>query len=35
MPLIEQGMLRQEGNVLSATPQGRLVLNAVIAALLN
>ena len=33
--LIEQGMLRQEGEVLSATPQGRLVLNAVIAALLN
>ena len=34
-PLIEQGMLRQDGEILSATPQGRLVLNAVIAALLN
>jgi len=34
-PLIEQGMLNQDGDVLSATPQGRLVLNAVIAALLN
>lgn len=33
--LTEQGMLRQDGDVLSATPQGRLVLNAVIAALLN
>ena len=35
VPLIEQGMLRQEGDMLSATPGGRLVLNAVIAALLN
>ncbi len=34
-PLIEQGMLHQDGDLLSATPQGRLVLNAVIAALLN
>ncbi len=34
-PLIEQGMLRQDGDILSATPQGRLILNAVIAALLN
>jgi len=34
-PLIEQGMLRQDGDVLSATSQGRLVLNAIIAALLN
>ena len=34
-PLIEQGMLRLDGDNLSATPQGRLVLNAVIAALLN
>ncbi|MEP6830709.1 MAG: radical SAM family heme chaperone HemW [Rhizomicrobium sp.] len=34
-PLIEQGMLHQDADVLTATPQGRLVLNAVIAALLN
>ncbi len=34
-PLIEQGLLRQDGEILAATPQGRLVLNAVIAALLN
>ncbi len=34
-PLIEQGLLRQDGDVLMATPQGRLILNAVIAALLN
>ncbi|MES2292966.1 MAG: radical SAM family heme chaperone HemW [Pseudomonadota bacterium] len=34
-PLVEQGLLRQDGDVLAATPQGRLVLNAVIAALLN
>jgi oxygen-independent coproporphyrinogen-3 oxidase len=34
-PLIDQGLLRQSGDLLSATPQGRLVLNAVIAALLN
>jgi oxygen-independent coproporphyrinogen-3 oxidase len=33
--LSEQGLLRQEQDVLRATPQGRLVLNAVIAALLN
>lgn len=34
-PLIEQGVLRPDGDILSATPQGRLVLNAVISALLN
>ncbi|MBN9553339.1 MAG: coproporphyrinogen III oxidase [Alphaproteobacteria bacterium] len=34
-PLIEQGLLRQDGDRLIATPKGRLVLNAVIAALLN
>jgi oxygen-independent coproporphyrinogen-3 oxidase len=34
-PLMEQGFLRQGGETLTATPQGRLVLNAVIAALLN
>ena len=34
-PLIEQGMLHQDGDILSATLQGRLILNAVIAALLN
>jgi putative oxygen-independent coproporphyrinogen III oxidase len=34
-PLIERGMLHLDRDVLSATPQGRLVLNAVIAALLN
>lgn len=34
-PLVEQGLLSQNGDVLSATAQGRLVLNAVIAALLN
>ena len=34
-PLVEQGFLRQDGGHLIATPQGRLVLNAVIAALLN
>jgi oxygen-independent coproporphyrinogen-3 oxidase len=33
--LMEQDLLRQEGGRLSATPKGRLVLNAVIAALLN
>ncbi len=33
--LVEQGMLAQDGDVLTATPQGRLLLNAVIAALLN
>ncbi|HEX2760855.1 MAG TPA: radical SAM family heme chaperone HemW [Rhizomicrobium sp.] len=35
MPLIEQGMLRKDGDMLSATPRGRLVLNAVISELLN
>ena len=34
-PLVEQGFLRQDGDRLIATPQGRLILNAVIAALLN
>ncbi|HXR95832.1 MAG TPA: radical SAM family heme chaperone HemW [Rhizomicrobium sp.] len=34
-PLLEQGLLRQDGDIVSATAQGRLVLNAVIAALLN
>jgi oxygen-independent coproporphyrinogen-3 oxidase len=34
-PLLEQGLLRQDGEVISATAQGRLVLNAVISALLN
>jgi coproporphyrinogen III oxidase-like Fe-S oxidoreductase len=34
-PLFELGLLRQEGDILSATPQGRMVLNAVIAAILN
>lgn len=34
-PLIEQGLLTLENDILTATPQGRLVLNAVIAALLN
>jgi putative oxygen-independent coproporphyrinogen III oxidase len=34
-PLIEQGLLRQQGDVIIATAQGRLLLNAVIAALLN
>jgi oxygen-independent coproporphyrinogen-3 oxidase len=34
-PLVEQGLLTLEGDVLTATPQGRLVLNAVIAAILN
>ncbi len=33
--MIEQGMLRLDGDILTATPQGRLVLNAVIAALVN
>jgi putative oxygen-independent coproporphyrinogen III oxidase len=31
--LIEQGLLQQEDNYLSATPRGRLLLNSVIAAL--
>jgi oxygen-independent coproporphyrinogen-3 oxidase len=34
-PLMEQGFLRQNGDRLTATPQGRLILNAVIASLLN
>jgi oxygen-independent coproporphyrinogen-3 oxidase len=34
-PLIEQGLLRRDGDLLAATPQGRLLLNAVIAAVLN
>ena len=34
-PLVEQGLLRQDSEILTATPQGRLVLNAVIAELLN
>jgi putative oxygen-independent coproporphyrinogen III oxidase len=34
-PLIEQGVLIQDGETIRATPQGRLVLNAVVAALLN
>ncbi|HKD46126.1 MAG TPA: radical SAM family heme chaperone HemW, partial [Rhizomicrobium sp.] len=34
-PLLEQGFLRQDGEVISATAKGRLVLNEVIAALLN
>jgi oxygen-independent coproporphyrinogen-3 oxidase len=33
--LIAQGMVALEGDILRATPRGRLVLNAVIAALLN
>jgi oxygen-independent coproporphyrinogen-3 oxidase len=33
--LVEQGVLTQTGNVIRATPQGRLVLNAVISQLLN
>jgi len=34
-PLIAQGLLRLEGDVLAATPAGRLVLNAVIGEILN
>jgi oxygen-independent coproporphyrinogen-3 oxidase len=34
-PLLEQGLLRQDGDIISATAQGRLVLNAVISQLLN
>ena len=34
-PLIGQGLLRRDGDVLAATPKGRLLLNAVIAELLN
>ena len=33
--LVGQGLLQQNGDVISATPRGRLVLNAVIAAILN
>jgi putative oxygen-independent coproporphyrinogen III oxidase len=33
--LVEQDLLTQEGDILRATPRGRLLLNAVIAALLN
>ena len=33
--LVQQDLLGQDGDVLCATAQGRLVLNAVIAALLN
>jgi putative oxygen-independent coproporphyrinogen III oxidase len=33
--LVEQDLLRQDGDVISATPRGRLLVNAVIAALLN
>jgi oxygen-independent coproporphyrinogen-3 oxidase len=33
--LVEQGFLAQTGDVIRATPQGRLVLNAVISQLLN
>ena len=34
-PLIAEGLLRQQDEILAATPKGRLVLNAVIAGLLN
>ncbi len=34
-PLAAQGLLSQDGEILRATPQGRLLLNAVIAELLN
>ena len=34
-PLVAQGLLQQDGDILRATPKGRLLLNAVIAALLN
>jgi len=34
-PLLEEGLLTLKDDVLCATPRGRLVLNAVIAALLN
>jgi putative oxygen-independent coproporphyrinogen III oxidase len=34
-PLIAQGLLQRKGEIIFATPQGRLLLNAVIAALLN
>jgi oxygen-independent coproporphyrinogen-3 oxidase len=34
-PLLEEGLLRQDGEVINPTAKGRLVLNAVISALLN
>ena len=34
-PLVDEGLLSLDGAILRATPKGRLVLNAVIAALLN
>ena len=34
-PLVAQGLLQLDGDRLTATPRGRLLLNAVIAALLN
>ena len=34
-PLVKQGLLAQDGDILRATPQGRLLLNAVIAELMN
>jgi oxygen-independent coproporphyrinogen-3 oxidase len=34
-PLLEEGLLRQDGEVINATAKGRLVLNAVIAQILN
>ena len=34
-PLVKQGLLAQDGDILRATPQGRLLLNALIAELLN
>ena len=33
--LVEQDLLTLDGNILRATPRGRLLLNAVIAELLN
>ena len=33
--LVEQGMLALDGGILRTTPEGRLLLNAVIAALAN
>jgi coproporphyrinogen III oxidase-like Fe-S oxidoreductase len=34
-PLLEQGLLHHDGETIRATAQGRLVLNAVIAEILN
>ena len=34
-PLIDRELLRRHGDILAATPSGRLILNALIAALLN